>query len=564
MLETREQKQIFGGAAALIVILTIITLTSDPKFRYEEPPLSGDENQSVIDAQKYLQYLRTLKIDSKASQALFQQILTEQDIKKEVENELQVNQTIVEPQIDALQLAKSSSSGGQAAVDYLAKLTGSALNFNTNSKQYSKTLFTEDIENLNGLKDQQQKILQEVLMLAPPLDASKLQMAVAKAFVSYGELIETALAHAAGGINNPWAKLYHEYVVINEQFKIASAEVSRLSAKYKIADLPIRAVYVFDEDASKFHLIKRADAFLGIGDVSITVGDIPRIIKEAVEEGLTTSFANFMGTMLNKLIGKIESNYLIANFLYYTDALVAGQYTDDYLQKYVADQVDRQIIKRFIPQFSCGASSADLAPIFQAKAREYLGFDASSLRPSDPDYYQKLARIGDPLSFSVGWEKYYEGIAQTAKTEAEKAAERELVSPGLKTPRDTVNSAIAISVNNIVSASRASLNALMNLGIGTARSFVSGLVSQLTQNLVNKFVFRGSGTPQGGSLGVLKEQKTCLAVAQLTPVLPLEATEYQAPPSPPTQEELLEQECAKYPRGCTVLPVDGPSEDENP
>lgn len=561
-METKEQKQIFAGAAALIIILAVITLTSKPDFQYREKSASRNPNQSVIDARKYLEYLQSLKIDSQASKALFQQILTEQDIKKEVENELQVNQLIAAPEIDASKLAGSSKQGAQAAVDYLAKLTGSALNFNTNAKEGSQALFSQNLDKLDDLKNQQNKILGEIFQLEAPKEAAKLQESMAKAFTAYGSLIEAALAHAKGEVNSPWAKLYYEYAVINEQFKIAGAEVGKLSQKYKIADLPIYPVYAFD-DSSRFQIIKQADAFLGIGDVSITVGDIPRIIKEAVEEGLTASFANFMGLMLNKLIAKIESNYLIANFLYYTDALVAGQYTDDYLQKYITGQVDRQIIKRFIPQFSCGSGASDLAPIFQAKAKEYLGFDASSLRPSDPDYYEKLARIGDPLSFAVGWEKYYEGIAQTAKTEAEKAAERELTSPGLKTPRDTVNSAIAISVNNIVSASRASLNAIMNLGIGTARSFVSGLVSQLTQNLVNKFVFRGV-VASGGSLGVLKEQKTCLAVAQLQPVLAIDATQYQPPPPAPTQEELLEQECAKYPRGCTVLPNDNLSPDENP
>jgi len=310
-------------------------------------------------------------------------------------------------------------------------------------------------------------------------------------------------------------------------------------------------------------LIKEAHALFGVGDVSITVGDIPRIIKEAVEEGLTTSFANFMGSMLNKLIAKIESNYLIANFLYYTDALVAGQYTDDYLEKYVQDGLDRQIIKRFIPQFSCGAGTADLAPFFQAKAQEYLGFDIESLRPSDPQFYEKLNRIGDPLSFASSWEKYYESIAEQAQSEAEKAADRELTSPGLKTPRDTVNSAIAISINNITSASQASLNAIMNLGISNAKSFISGFVSQLTQNLLNKFVFKGV-IANGGALGVLKEQSTCLAAAQLSPVLPVEAIQYVAPNQPPTQEELLEQECAKYPRGCTVLPNNPVTEPENP
>ena len=553
MLETKEQKQTLLGAGVLVLILAIITLTSRPDFLFKEPLPKDNANQNVLDAQRYLQYLESLKVDRQASLALFQKILTEEDIKKEVEGELEVNQTIIEPMIDASKLAKSAQSGRQAVLDYLAKLTGSSLNFNTVSAEYNQALFSQDSGGLDVLKSQQQKILGEIVKLQAPAEAGKLQGSAAKAFAAYGQLIDASLAYAKGITDKPWPELYKNYVSINEQFKIAAQEVDRMAEKYQIADLHIQPIYAFSDDPPDFQIIKQAHAFLGIGDVTITIGDIPRIIKEAIEEGLTTSFAMFMGEMLNKLIAKIESNYLIANFLYYTDALIAGQYTEDYLQKYIPNLVDRAIIKRFIPQFNCADRASDLAPVFQAKAKEYLGFDIGSLKHSDPDYYQKLARVGDFLSYPQGWEAYYEGIAEEAKSEAEKAAERELTSPGLKTPRDTVNSAIAVSVNNIVSASRASLGAVMALGIGTAKNFISGFVSQLTQNLVNKFVFRGV-VSEGSTLGVLKEQRTCLATAQLQPVLPISATLYQSPPSPPTPEQLLQEECAKYPRGCTVLP----------
>lgn len=588
MLETKEQKQILLGTVALLVILSIITLTSEPKFRYREAPLPAKRDQSVIDAQKYLAYLQTLKPDLQASRLLFEQILSEEDIKKTVEEELQVNQTIVEPVVNSSRLTISTVSNREAVVNYLATLTGSALNFNTQSEGLDAALFSRTAEaaSLRDLQTRLGQVLNEFYALPSPVDAVDLQKAVIKAFSAYQALTAAAISFVEREEGaSPWPELYRQYVNINDQFKIVNTEINKLAEKYNIAQTPITPVYAFaplDGDVTqivnkksipglekvyrensvsptefslpRFRLIRPAYAFLGIGDVTITVGDIPRIIKEAVEEGLTTSFAEFMGTMLSKLIAKIESNYLIANFLYYTDALITGQYADDYLQKYIPDVVDRQIIKRFIPQFSCSDRASDLAPVFQAKAREYLGFDLGSLRASDPDYYQKLARVGDFLSFPQGWEAYYEGLAQTAKTEAEKAAERELLSPGLKSPRDTIKSTIAISVNNIVSASRASLSALMALGIGTAKNFISGFVAQLTQTLMNKFVFRGV-VEQGGTLGVLKEQRTCLVPAQLNPVLPLDLVAYQTPPPAPTQEDLLKAECAKYPRGCTVLPA---------
>src|SRR3989344_1320142 len=128
MLETKEQKQTLLGAGVLVLILAIITLTSRPDFLLKELLPKDNANQNVLDAQRYLQYLESLKVDRQASLALFQKILTEEDIKKEVEGELEVNQTIIEPMIDASKLAKSAQSGRQAVLDYLAKLTGSSLN----------------------------------------------------------------------------------------------------------------------------------------------------------------------------------------------------------------------------------------------------------------------------------------------------------------------------------------------------------------------------------------------------------------------------------------------------
>jgi len=548
----KEQKQILLGSGVLVLILAIITLTSRSDFVFREDRSLKSGEEKSIDVEAYLRYLENLQVDQQASRELFSAILTDEDIKKEVEKELQISQTVEPPAIKTGSLAQGLPASKQAAVDYMAKLTGSFLNYNTRVKDLEQNLFSPGFLGTFEIQKEHSAFLSEIYRLPAPTDALELRNAILAMQEQYNVLIQQSLAFQSGELIEPWPGLYKSYAVVNEQAKIVDRQIKLLGQKYNVAELSIVPIYAFEKQENQFRLISQARAFLGIGDVTITIGDIPRIIKEAIEEGLTTAFANFMGAMLNKLIAKIESNYLIANFLYYTDALIAGQYTDDYLNKYVASAVDRNIIKKFIPQLNCGNNPQDLRPIFQAKASEYLGFDIKTLRPSDPNFYEKLARIGDPYSFASTWESYYESVALKAQSEAEKAAERELTSPGLKTPRDTTSTVIAISVNNIVSASRASLNALMNLGLTTSENFISGIVSQLTQTLVNKFVFKGATT--GGPLGVFKEQKVCLATAQLSPVLALEPTAYVAPPNPPTQEQLLEQECAKYPRGCTVLP----------
>jgi hypothetical protein len=241
------------------------------------------------------------------------------------------------------------------------------------------------------------------------------------------------------------------------------------------------------------------------------------------------------------MLTKIETNYMVANFLYYSDALVAGQYTNDYLNKYVADSFDRQIIKKFIPQFNCGKQDPNLKAVFEAKSSEYLGFDPEGVSPDDPDYFQKMAKVGSFLASPQGWKIRYEDLANQAKSEAEKTAEKELTSSGLKTPRDAIKMSISNSINSIVSAQRAGMQALFNLGSSNAQSFIGKFVAQLTEQLISNYVFRGA-VANNGTIGVLKEQSTCLATAQLQVVLPAPSSTYEEPPPAPTQEELLLQE----------------------
>jgi len=223
--------------------------------------------------------------------------------------------------------------------------------------------------------------------------------------------------------------------------------------------------------------------------------------------------------------------------LYYSDALINGQYVNDYLNKYVNDNLDKAIIKKFIPQFSCGKQDQNLKAVFEAKAREHLGFDPNNVSPNDPNYYQKMASVGDFLASPNGWQIYYQDLAAQTQSEAEKAVEKELTSSGLKTPRNTIGSSISGSINSIISSEQASFTALLQLGISNADSIISNVVAKLTETLVNQFVFQGV-TGNNGNIAVLKEQPTCLDAYQLNPVLPLPSTQYDQPSAPPSPAQV--------------------------
>src|SRR6185295_11645615 len=128
---------------------------------------------------------------------------------------------------------------------------------------------------------------------------------------------------------------------------------------------------------------------------------------------------------------------------------------------------------------------------FAAKSTNYLGFNPSTISPTDPNYFMKLSSTGQFLANPSGWNTYYQDIAATAQNAAQQSATLELVASGLKTPRDISTVSISKSINSIISAEKAGFQNLIQLGISNAESIISQVVAKLTQNLLNQFVFAG-------------------------------------------------------------------------
>lgn len=547
----KDQKKTLIIIGVLIIILGAISFWHRPDYYYKDTTDYAKVNQG-LNEQAYKKYLASLKIDPVASRAVFQKLFTEDDIKREVEKVLQTNQKIEMPAAGAFNIKVSGNTGQQALADYLKEAATISWVFKNRTAEYNQLLFAKDKQASVDLITETRKQAGKLQDLAVPKEAVDLQTGQLSALLAYQQLAELSQTYALGQSGDPWANMYKQYAVINESLRNYNTELLRLSDKYKITEMPFELHYAEGaEEDNGFGLIPKARAVFGVGDMSITIGDIPRIIRESLQDGLESSFAQFMGSFIQKLLAKIESNYLISNFLYYSDALVSGEYADDYLNKYVSDSFDRNMVKKMLPQFKCGQKEENLRKVFESKAQSYLGFDPRGLDPKDPNFNAKLSRVGDFLAQPEGWQLYYQDLAKLTQSEAEKAAALELTSSGLKSPRDIGQSSINLSVSAIVSAQRAALSAAMNLGVSTAKNFISQFVSSMVQTLTNQFVFRGATSVRGGTaIGVLKEQSTCLAAAQVQAIVPLENTAITPPPPAPTEEELLKQQCAKYPETC--------------
>lgn len=554
MFETKSQKVYFSVSVIVVVVLIAITVFQKSNFGYKDTTdYAALQAQSKAQQAAYAVYLASIQTDPAASRELFQTILTQADIKKEVDAQLKPDQPVVPPAVDQKSLNITSASGQTAVENYLTAAMGPLVGFNQNTSELNKQLF-DDPSAADNISSQYTQAFRKLTAAPVPKEALPAQTALVSAYLSYGKLLDLSKQYTSGQNTEPWADTYQHYAAINQNAKTFNAAYNQLLGKYHLADEKL--IFPTDyADAGNNHqsiFIPEAHAIFGIGDVSITAGDIPRLIMDSVEQGLVSSFSQFMSSFLDQMVQKIESNYMIANFLYYSDALVSGQYTQDYLNKYVNNTLDQNIIKQFIPQFSCNKQNQNLQPIFQAKANQYLGFDPASISPDDPNYYQKLASVGDFMASPQGWQIYYEDMAQQTESAAQAAADRELTSSGLKSPRSGINGGITTSINSIVSGEKASLEAILQLGIGNASSFESQFVAQISQTLFTKFLFSGATvSPRSpNTIGVLKEQATCLAAAQLAPIVPINGTQYQQPPAAPNQQQLLNQACAQLPGGC--------------
>jgi hypothetical protein len=540
MLETKEQKQYLALCLLMVVVLGFITFRKSPNFAYKEPQFKPTKSFD------YAGYLASIKVDEKAGKQLLENLVTEEDVKKQVEKDLDVTQKIVPPELEEAKLSIEKTSAKEKVVSYLRSVGQASDEFNQKGVEFSSALFDPQADKQVLQKAQQENsaVLQKLYAQKAPSEVTDLHKAVVTVYEAYGKTLLESSNYAQNNSLQPWPKLYNNFVVINDKMSIVRDELKKLDNKYKLASLPIYE-NIAENDSNGF-FIKKAHAVFGLGDTTIILGNIPEVVEKAIREGLSTAFANFASQFLNKLIAQIEKNYLVANFLYYSDALVRGQYVDDYLNKYVTNSLDQAMVKNFIPQFNCGQVT-NLKNVFKAKSAERLGFDPENIDPKDPDYFIKLGKVGDFLATADGWQIYYEDVATQVQSEAQKAVDRELSSSGLKTPRDLTGAKIAQSITSIQGSMNAVMNAQLNLGVVNVDKIVGSIVKNLTYNLFNKFVFKGAV--------VYKEQGTCVPVPQVSPIIPSSETEYTAPPTPPSNEEIIKQQCEQFPESCKTTPA---------
>jgi hypothetical protein len=501
MLETKQQKKYFTTTVVLIIILSLVTFWNRGNFSIRSGVPVNTKPAFDYDA-----YLASLKVDPVASSKLFEKLYSEEDIQRMVEEDLKINQTVILPTVSDTKIAISSDQGQTAVVNYFRTVGNILSEFQDKTLGASVAFFDQNAskEDLKTLQQSTSLAAKNIYSTPVPKEAVAYHKAQLGSLESYNGLIKTSADFVDRSKHDPWPLAYQGYTAINEQMVVLNREYDRLNLKYSINEA-LESEYAA--------LSKNSNPFIKTVHAQFAVVDVKELARNIYEEAIAVIFAKFALTFLDKLIDTIEKNYKIANFLYYTDALVSGQYVDDYINKYSQklSSVEKQMIKNFIPQLNCGTPQ-DLKLAMRAKASQYVGFDPATLDVNDPQYYQKLSRVGNFLATPEGWELYYQDIALQAQSEAEKAAQQELVAQGFKSARDAANKGnIATAGVTALTTFRSAFQSYLDLGTNNTRSAVGKFVSAAIQTTYNKYLFKGA---------VLKEQELCLAAAQITPVLP--------------------------------------------
>lgn len=526
-LENFPRKYLIGVILVMVVILATVTIISPGTLTFRNN-IDYDAQRKIAEdeVKEYEALLAEAAPDYEASQQLLEKIASADIVRQEVEATLNTKQRIVIPVIPNADLKIDPRNDAPTVINYINQVGSMISNYNEDTKPKVASVFSAnaDASSIADAKDKTNVLVQNIRGLPVPESAAELHKSQIVAYEKYAQLLNVATAYAQGTNSEPWDEVYGNYAVINNRLDITRTELNSLQQRY---------AFEFNSQVAPTGL-----SFIKTAQAGWPVIDIWNVAWEGIRIGLATSFANFSITMLDKLVSHIEKNFAIASQLYYSNEL-GRFYSVEYMKKFVSDPLDQEIIQKFLPQYFCvNPSGNELKKIFTAKARANQGTDIV-IDPADPQFLNKLARLGgDERNYEGWWEDYYSTLAAQTRREAEAAATKEVISPGLKSGRDIINGQINKTMSSIFNVQEAAISNTLGLGTNNADNPVSQIVAGVVEGLVNKFVFTpisGGTSSGGGGIGVITERDVCIGVPKIKPVTAIPDSQYPAgtPSTPP-------------------------------
>jgi hypothetical protein len=518
--QNKKSAYIIIGLA--IVVLTVITVWQPGQWNFKDSTDYAARNRAAQkELEEYQKLLASIEPNYAASQQLLQKIASEDLVRQEVEAALNTKQQVVIPQIANSEIKISSRKDTDAVVNYLNDVNSMVENYRNSVNSGVENLFADNSNSTELTKAEQttDKLVSNFKAMEVPAPAVEIHKANVVAFSEYSQIFEDANKYSQDQTYDPWPKFYQNYAVIDNRVAAVKSGLQTLNNQYaNLLESP--------GTDNGFRLVNTAQA--QFATMTVISADLERQIIEGIKTGLAKSFAQFSIKMLDKLVAHIEKNFAIASQLYYSNDL-GRFYSVEYMKKFVSDPLDQDIIQKFLPEYFCIDSDKEkLNEVFTAKARQNVGNDLI-INPADPDFLDKLARLGsDEKNYPVWWEGYYESLAFKTKTEAQNAATKEVISPGFKTGRDLISGQVNKTVAAIFNTQEAAINGVIGLGTNNASSPISATIAGVVENLTNKFIFTpiSGGSSAAGGISVISEKDVCLQVPQVKPLIPVPSSEY--------------------------------------
>ena len=225
----------------LALLLVIVTFWQPTNFQYQNnTDYKKLAAQNAAEQAAYQKYLDSIQSDPVASKDLFQQLVTEADVKAQVETELDVNQKVVLPNIadSSIEIAKTVSK--DSAVSYFTRVAALTQDFNSKVVDTSSTLFSSDADaaQLAAIDTVTTGFISNLQKTPVPPDAVNFHKAALANFQSYQNLVKLAEGYQSQPEQSPWPQVYKNYAVINSEVGTAKQEFSQLDKKYSLSTLP--------------------------------------------------------------------------------------------------------------------------------------------------------------------------------------------------------------------------------------------------------------------------------------------------------------------------------------
>ena len=252
MLETKEQKQIFFICAALILALVGFSLYN----RIPSPPTPkttnvANQNIDLYNSKAYLDYFAAANIDRVASKELMQTILTKEDITKEVEKDLQVDQKIIPPQVDESKLKIEKQNTEEKLNRYLSNSVSEAFSFSKNFAGTAGNLFGSDKTAAEQIEPELTGLTQKLYSMSVPSEAVDMHKSLIQAYTAYEDLIKVSKGFKADqleGNDEVWPQVYKNYAIINDSTRSYSEQLTKIATKYNIAYVDVYPKYAEQTD----------------------------------------------------------------------------------------------------------------------------------------------------------------------------------------------------------------------------------------------------------------------------------------------------------------------------